>query len=141
MKQKTRKPKLVRIEKRIVTPVLKVPVKLLGCYTLYYAPVKVKDDLEIEDDVRVDRMSRITGLLKIKGKEGDVIDVYQVKSEEMLFPPRFFSSRTRWIFKDGLWTAIFTQVFSNTDGVTNVCYCYSSNTDECNCGAETGEED
>ncbi|MCI4409762.1 MAG: hypothetical protein JHC26_11775 [Thermofilum sp.] len=152
MSQKNHKPrtKIIRIDKRITTPVLNVPVKLFGYYTLYYAQVKVNGDLETEDDIRVTPRSpvilsasdlKITGVIKIKGKEGDIIDVYQVRSEEMLFPPQFFSSRTRWVFENGLWRAIFTQVSSNINGVTDVCYCYSPDIRECSCGAETGEEE
>jgi hypothetical protein len=152
MRQVTRKPrtKIIRIDKRIATPVLWIPVKLMGFYTLYYAPVKVQGDLEAEYETRTAPRTpatlsasdlAVTGVVKIRGKEGDVVDVYQVRGDEMLFPPRFFSSRTRWIYRNGLWTAVFTLVSSNMNGFTDVCYCYSSNIDECECGLETVEED
>jgi len=152
MRQIKRKPRtrIIGIDKRIVTPVLRIPVKLMGSYTLYYTPVKVQGGLGTEDDIRVAPRSPvipsasdlvITGVIKIKGREGDIVDVYQVRSEEIVFPPRFFSSRTRWIFKNGLWTAVFTHVFSNVNGITDVCYCYTPDIHECDCRVETGKED
>jgi hypothetical protein len=132
------KTKMVKIEKDISTPVLRIPVKLLGYYSLYYAPVN--EVLDVDDSLRVTGAG-IVGVLTIKGREGAMIDVYQYRNEEMIFPPKFFSSRTRWVFRGGRWKAIFTQVFSNIDGITDICYCYSSDTDECNCSFGRDEEE
>jgi hypothetical protein len=132
------KTKIVKIEKDISTPVLRIPVKLFGYYSLYYAPVN--ETLDVQDDLKI-TSAGIVGILTVSGKEGAMIDVYQYRDEEMVFPPRFFSNRTRWKYENGRWTAIFTQVFSNIDGITDVCYCYSSNTDECNCSFGRDDED
>jgi hypothetical protein len=132
MRPKTR---IVKIEKEISTPILKIPVKLLGHYSLYYAPIN--EVLDIQDDLKVTGLG-IVGILTVKGREGAMIDVYQYRSEDMVFPPRFFSSRTRWSYTNGRWRAVFTHVFSNIDSITDVCYCYS---DECNCSFGRDEED
>jgi hypothetical protein len=139
MRQKDQKPRLVKIEKDIYMPVLRIPVKLKGYFVIYFE--LIRGNIEITYDTKRTYDGNIEGWASITTKESAVVDIYLYRLESMLFPPRFFSSRTRWKYNGGRWEAVFTHVFSNMREKREICYCYSSDTDECNCSFAREEED
>jgi len=140
MRQITQKPRLVKIEKKIILPSLKFPVKLRGYYAIYFE--LIKGNIKIVDDTRRTYDGNIEGWATIIAEtEGTVVDIYQYRVESMVFPSKLISSRTRWIYRNGHWEAAFTHTFNNIHGRRETCYCYSSNIDECNCNFVRDEED
>jgi len=131
--------KKVKMEKKIVLPTLRIPVRVKPNYVIYYelvmGVIDILEDTERSPDGSIEGWVTLTSDM-----DWTLVDTYLFRVESLV-PPKIFLSRTRWIYIDDHWEALFTDVYSNIDDATSTCYCYTPNERDCTCGAKIGEDD